>query len=134
MTWLIGRRIKEVKKKDSSWIFALDDGSTITTESHWRLITAKGIVVVSEDDGHPFGLSAPVDAAGRLKDTVGQNTITRFELKELTSDLVLHFPNGSAIEFLNFSCGYEGWRTVHRGQEVICLGGGELHEFGRSEE
>jgi len=36
------------------------------------------------------------------------------------------------IEFMNVSCGYESWRTVHGEQEVICIGGGGFMEFGRS--
>jgi hypothetical protein len=129
MTWLIGRRIKDIENKDYSWFFFLDDGSTVGTESVWRLITAKGIAVTSEDDGQPFGLPVPVNAAARVKDAVGQNPITRFELEKATSDLVLHFSNDTTIEFLNLSCGYEGWRTVHGAQEVICMGGGGLTEF-----
>lgn len=130
MTWLIGRTIKKVEKIDYSWFFVLDDGSSIGTESPWRLVTAQGIIVTSEDDGHPFGLPAPVNAADTVTNTVGLNPINRFELRERTSDLVLHFANDAAIEFLNLSCGYEGWRTVHGQQEVICMGGGKFAELG----
>ena len=56
MTWLIGRTIKQVEKIDGSWCFVLDDASSIGTESPWRLVASGGIVVTSEDDGHPFGL------------------------------------------------------------------------------
>ena len=59
MAWLIGRTLKDVGKRDYSWFFALDDGSSISTESPWRLVIAKGIVVTSEDDGHPFELPTP---------------------------------------------------------------------------
>jgi len=126
MTWLVGRTLRSVEKIDYSWCFVLDDGSSIATESPWRLVAAKGIVVTSEDDGHPFGLLAPVNAVDRVTNTVGHNPINRFELREGTGDLVLHFAGDASIEFLNLSCGYEGWRTVHGQQEVICMGGGRL--------
>jgi len=129
MTWLIGRRIKEVEKVDYSWYFVLDDGSSIGTESPWRLASDRGIVVASGDDGHPFGLPTPMNAAERVKQTVAQSPIARFELKERTSDLVLYFANNAFIEFLNLSCGYEGWRTLHGQQEVICMGGGGFTEI-----
>jgi hypothetical protein len=124
---LVGRTLKEVEKKDSSWFFVLDDGS-IATESPWRLTTAEGIVVTSEDDGHPFGLPAPVNAADSVSKTVDQSPVNRFELRDRSSDLVLHFANGSTIEFLNLSSGYEGWRTDHGRQSVFCMGGGGFTE------
>ena len=129
MGWLVGRRIISVEKTDCSWFFVLDDGSSIGTESLWRLVADNKIVVTSEDHGHPFGLPAPVDAVERAMKTVGQNPISRFELRDATSDLVLHFANDASIEFLNLSCGYESWRTVHEQQEVICMGGGKLAEI-----
>lgn len=129
MTWLLGRRVEDVEKTDYTWCFVLDDGSIVATESPWRLITAKGITVTSEDNGHPFGLPAPVNAAQRVKDAVGQIPISRFELRDKTSDLILHFSDNTAIEFLNLSCGYEGWRTTHGPQELICMGGGRVTEF-----
>ena len=126
MTWLVGRTLKSVEKIDYSWLFVLDDGSSVGTESPWRLVTAQGIVITSEDDGHPFGLPAPVNAADRVTNTIGHNRISRFELRERTGDLVLYFAGDASIEFLNLSCGYDGWRTVHGRQEVICMGGGRL--------
>jgi hypothetical protein len=128
ITWLVGRTIKKVEKIDYSWFFVLDDGSSIGTESPWRLITAQGIAVTSDDDGHPFGLPAPMNAVDRVTNTVGHNPIDRFELREGTNDLVLHFIGNAAIEFLNLSCGYDGWRTVHGQQQIVCLGGGRLAE------
>jgi hypothetical protein len=129
LTWLVGRRLKDVEKRDCSWFFVLDDGNTIATESVWRLITPQRIVVTSEDEGQSFGLTVPVNAAQRMKDSLGQSKIVRFELKEPTSDLLLHFSNDQIIEFLNLSCGYEGWRMTHGSQEIICMGGGGLTEL-----
>ena len=71
----------------------------------------------------------PVNAADRVSTTVGQSPISRFELREGTSDLVLWFANNARIEFLNLSCGYEGWRTLHGQHEVICVGGGGFTEL-----
>jgi hypothetical protein len=53
------------------------------------------------------------------------------ELRENTGDLLVRFNNGASLEFLNVSCGYESWRTVHGSQEVICKGGGRLQELTR---
>jgi len=132
MTWLIGRTIINVEKADYSWCFILDDGSTISTESAWRLVTVNGIAVTSVDHDHTFGLPASVNAAERVAKTVAQSPVSGFELRERTGDLVLALSNNASIEFLNLSCGYESWRTVHGEQEVICMGGGGFTEIGRS--
>jgi hypothetical protein len=80
--------------------------------------------------GHLFGLPAPVNAAEMVMKTVAQSPISKFEVRESTSDLVLHFAGDTSIDFLNLSCGYEGWRTVHGQQEIVCMGGGRLAEVG----
>ncbi len=128
MNWLVGRTIKKVEKIDYSWFFVLDDGSSIGTESPWRLSTADGIVVTSEDDGYPAGSPDAVSAVERVIKTVARSPISGFELRERTSDLVLHFACDAAIDFLSLSCMYDGWRTVHGQHEVFCLGGGRLGE------
>jgi len=129
LTWLVGRTLTKVQKDDYTWSFILDDGSGMFTEDTWRLIVAEGIAVTSEDDGHKFGLPAPVNAAERVTDTIGEKPIARFELRNRTNDLVLHFAGDVSIEFLNLSCGYDGWRTAHGQHEIICQGGGRLTEL-----
>lgn len=123
LEWLVGRWIAGVENEGHTWIFVLDDGSKIATESVWRVIATKGIVVTSEDHGHQFGLPTPVDAVERVKGAAGDHRVVRFEVREGTGDLTIRFGNEVAIEFLNLSCGYEGWRTEHGGEEVVCLGG-----------
>ena len=129
LTWLVGRKIEKVEKENYSWCFMLDDRSCIATESPWRLTMADKIMVTSNDHGHFFGLSVPVDAATRAMQIVTGDPICSYELKKCTSDLVLYFTNGAIIELLNLSCGYEAWRTVHGAQEIICMGGGSISEI-----
>lgn len=130
LKWLIGRSFAKVEKKDYSWFFNFDDGSTIATHgSPWRLIAANRIATTSEDDGQMFGLPAPVSAAARVNDAIGQNQIVWFELKNNTGDLIIHFSNNTSLEFLNLSSGHEAWCTCHGEQKIFCLGGGELSIF-----
>ena len=49
-----------------------------------------------------------MNAADRVTNTVGHNPINRFELREGTGDLVLHFAGDASIEFLIFSSGTTG--------------------------
>jgi hypothetical protein len=131
MSWLIGRTIAKVVKDNCMWSFLLDDGSCVGTDSPWRLVMADGVVVTSEDDGHPFGLGAPVSAVERVMGTVAGRAIIEFEVRKGTCDLILRLPGEVWIEFLNLSCGYEAWGTRHGEQNIVCYGGGRLMEYRR---
>ncbi len=129
LTWLVGRQVSSVEKKDYSWFFGFDDGSSIATESFWRVVTARGVEVTSEDHEHQFGLPAPMNAADVVKAKIGVETVDRFTFDECTGDLSLHFGNTTTLQFVTVSCGYEGWRALHGSQQVICKGGGGLTVF-----
>jgi hypothetical protein len=129
LSWLIGRRLHSVSKKDYTWFFVLDDQSHVASESSWRLLTER-VAVTSEDHGHQFGLPAPVDAADVVRESVGDSPVDRFELNDRTGDLGICFKNGVTLQFLTLSCGYEGWRIIHHNHEMIfCTGGGKLAIF-----
>ncbi len=129
INWLIGRRLKTIDKHDYTWLILLDDESTITTESLWRLITDNGIKSSSEDHGQKFGLSASLDAIDVVKKTIGEEIIEQYTTNPKTGDLILHFANATELQFLADSSGYENWHIVHGDQEIICMGGGKLQEI-----
>jgi len=129
LKWLIGNRVKNIGKQDYTWFFDFDGEGSITTESTGRLITVDGIIATSEDHGHQFGLPAPKDVIDIAKKTIGQHTIKQCDLDPRTGDLSLHFEDNYELQFLNLSSGYESWHIVHGAHEIICMGGGKLHEF-----
>ncbi|MHB1033653.1 MAG: hypothetical protein ACYC35_15470 [Pirellulales bacterium] len=131
LAWLMERRVESVEKKDLSWFFNFEDGSSLGTESAWRLITAEGVAVTSEDHGHSFGLPVPVDAGHVAMAKIAGRPVDRFLLDERTGDLSLCFGATLALQFLTLSSGYEGWRLVHGAQEIISTGGGRVAEPGR---
>jgi hypothetical protein len=132
LSWMIGRRITTVVKLDFTWRFTLDDESTVDTETFWRLV-GKRVVVTSEDDGQLFGLKEPVNAASLIQASIGSGQIEHFTLDERTGDLSLKIDGGWIIQFLTTSGGYEGWRIGHGDESIICLGGGELAIFKRTQ-
>jgi hypothetical protein len=132
LKWMIGRRIENLGKQDYTWFFNFDGGGIITTESTWRLVTEKGIKATSEDHGHKFGHEAPLDAIDVLKRTIGKQIIEQYKLDPRTGDLLLIFDNKCELQFLNLSSGYESWHMIHGVQEIICMGGGKLHEMQES--
>ena len=132
ITWLTGRHLAGIEKMDYSWFFRLDDGSVIATESTWRIVTSRGVVVTSEDHDQQFGLPAPLNAADVARKEIGGLAVTQHHLDPRTGDLNLEFGSVS-LQFLCLSGGYESWRTTHGTQDLTCIGGGKIVEF-RSEQ
>lgn len=126
LNWMVGKILASVQKVDVSWVFRLDDGTVVLTESTWRLVAQGRLFVSSEDDGHQFGLPCPVSAVERVESVVGSSAIRRVDVRPNTSDLILEFDDSKYIEFLCVSSGYESWRVDGRTSEVICMGGGTL--------
>ncbi|PTY02224.1 hypothetical protein DB347_24445 [Opitutaceae bacterium EW11] len=124
--WLLGRKLEDAARQDFTWWFVFPDGSSITTDAFWRLVTPLGIEASASDEGQTFGLSAPFDSIARVLEATGERKIIDVHLAERTSDLVLVFEGGVRIDFLNLSSGYESWRAKHGLQEIICMGGGRL--------
>jgi hypothetical protein len=129
LAWLVGTNLSSVEKKDFSWFFIFSNGGSVVTESPWRLVTTKGIVVTSEDHGHLFGRKEPTDAAASVLTATRNKKVQAFQLSVRSSDLIVAFNGNIQIEFLNMSGGYEAWRALFQSLQVICTGGGELAVF-----
>ncbi len=126
---LIGECLRSVEKKDYTWFFDCADDIAISTESPWRFMSAKGIIVTSEDHGHQFGRPAPVDAAERVFARVAGQAVVAASIIRPTGDLSIEFDQRCRLEFLQMPCGYESWRLSIRGSEIICTGGGDIAYF-----
>lgn len=124
LTWLVGQKISKVEYSEPLWRFTFENGGYIQATTFWRLLAEGRIFVTSEDHGHIFGLPKPVNAAERVIKIVQGQTISKFLVAEITSDLLLHFSNGVQIHILNTSGGYESWEICFNAQQVICMGGG----------
>ena len=130
LDWLRHQRLSQVEKKDYTWFFTFEGGGSVNIDSAWRLISADGIIVTSEDHGHPFGLPEPVDAGKRVIGAVQNKRVSDYLCSKPTSDLTILFEGEIQIQFLNMSCGYESWTAWNNDVQIICLGGGELESFG----
>lgn len=108
--WIVGRNLARVSfSEPCSWFFELMEGGKIRTESLWRIIAEKRVLVTSQDHGHQFGLPAPVDAAARARDLL-RGPVTGAAVREDTGDLILEFGGGSRLEIITGSAGYENWQ------------------------
>jgi hypothetical protein len=120
-----GKSLRSIEKVDWSWFFKFDSQHLIVTEAPWRLITPQGIAVSDGDHGQQFGLKQPVDASSRAISCLASTEVQSVTLDEQTGDLRLNFADGTCLQFLQMSCGYEAWRAHTAGGEIICTGGGQ---------
>lgn len=126
---LLGRRFLELERLEYSWAVRFTDGVVFTVECLWRLFEDGRICVTNRDDGHPFGLPAPVDAVDRLRSRLTNCEVTGVELQSGTNDLRITFASGHVLELIPDSCGYEAWHAYADGQELHAVGGGGLHSL-----
>lgn len=105
------------------------DDISIVTESPWRFLSEDGIIVTSEDHGHQFGLQAPVDTAEEMLAGVSRKAVVTASITRPSGDLIIDFGGHCHLQFLQMSCGYESWRLYIRGNETICMGGGDIAYF-----
>ena len=129
-TALHGALIAAIESWEFGWTFRFSNGATIATQSIWRVLTATGIAVTSEDHQQKFGLPEPVDAGVRASSDLTGDVVDA-ALVPITGDLRISFASASKLEFFNTSMGYEGWHLICRNGdrkafEIIALGGGDL--------
>ena len=100
-----------VERLSSEWRFHLGGSFLLHVRCLWRLLDAKGIAVASEDDGHQFGLPAPIDAQEKSNRLLHGATVTNAAMDRRTSDLRFHLSNGLVLELVTTSAGYESWQA-----------------------
>jgi Family of unknown function (DUF6188) len=106
---LLNAALVAAERLDFSWAFRFGNGSSLTLESLWRLVSKEAIVLTSEDNGQKFGLDHIIDAASDLKTNLAGQRVVDVVVDSATSDLTLYFSNGLRLELLSTSCGFEAW-------------------------
>jgi len=130
LNWLTRHRLKEVIRYEYTWALVFDEGAGASIECLWRLLENGRIRLTSEDDGHQFGLPAPVDADRRIREAIVGASVTGIVLHEGTLDLELRFENGYALQLIPTSSGYEAWNFYNSVPEnFVAVGGGDLAIF-----
>ncbi|HUP79790.1 MAG TPA: DUF6188 family protein [Pirellula sp.] len=128
VSWTIGRVIADVSfDSPSFWRFSLGSPESIAVECLWRIVRAGRIVLTSQDHGHSFGLSAPVDAARNAMEALLGVRVTNAQIREATADLHITLGSGMSLEIIPDSSGYESWQLyAPTGRCYIAQGGGQI--------
>ncbi len=112
LSWIVDCLITNVTfHEPNRWTFALGNGRSIGVECLWRVVTAKGTALTSEDHHQRFGLPTPVDAAAECLTLLGTSSIRAVHLDEMTADLTLAFGGDLRLELVSTSSGYENWQV-----------------------
>jgi hypothetical protein len=129
LTWLVGHRFQSLTRRESDWVLSFDKDASIAVNCLWRLIESCRIRLTSEDDGHQFGLPAPVDAAAEVNSCLVGASVESVELRQGVLDLELRFSTGHVFQVIPTSAGYEAWDLSDGNKQYIAVGGGELAIF-----
>ena len=129
LDWLIGYRFQSLVRREYDWVLVFDQDASITITCLWRLCENGRIRRTSEDHGHQFGLSSPVDAAAQVNRLLAAETVKAISLNKNTLDLELHFQSDYLFQIIPISAGYEAWTLTGPGKNIIAIGGGELATF-----
>jgi hypothetical protein len=130
LAWLVQHQFESISRREYDWVLAFDREAAIVVLCLWRLLENGRIRVTSEDDGHQFGLPAPVDATHEVTTCLEGATVQRVEVREGVPDLRLYFSTGHVFEIIPASLGYEAWdatnatdRFIGNGSKVSVLHG-----------
>lgn len=127
-TWLVGRILTRIESRGhGTWYFGFGDSQEIRGDCPWRLIRDGQIILSSEDHGHKYGLEHEIDAEAACRSEIGGAVVLNSEVRDQTRDLVVGFANGSRLELIPLSSGYESWQVFGPGGSfVVAQGGGGL--------
>ena len=129
-TWLVGRQFQSLTRREFDWVLVLGEDVHLVIACLWRLVEDGRIQRTGQDDGHQFGLPAPVDAAAEVNRCLAGATVEAVDLRRGTLDLDLRFTTGHVLQIIPDSAGYEAWILSDGSRQFIAVGGGELAVFG----
>lgn len=130
LQWPVGQRFQSLARREYDWVVAFDSGASLVVACLWRLVEGGRIRFTSADDGHQFGLPAPVDAAAEVNARLAGAAVEAVELRAGLLDLELRFDTGHWLQIIPDSSGYEAWHLGIGNRVFIAVGGGELAIFG----
>jgi Family of unknown function (DUF6188) len=134
LAWMVGLEFQSITRREFDWVLLFGKESSLVVACLWRLVEDGHIRVTSEDDGHRFGLPAPVDAALEVNLRLTGASVAAVELRESILDMELRFSTGHVFQVLPDSSGYEAWQLCSRNSQFIAVGGGTLTIFGHDPE
>ena len=110
-----------VRRDDVTWTVELAAPALLSVGGMWRLIGKTHVLATSEDDGHQFGLPAPLDVEEKANAILARKVIQEIDLDRRTGDLRLGFDDSLVLEIITTSMGYETWQ-VWKSDDLFAVG------------
>ena len=123
---LIGKLFRAVQRRENDWVFTFSNNASVGVEASWRIIAEGRNQFGDGDHGHQFGLPAPIDGESLVHELLSGKAVRAIDIREDTGDLILTFDNGTKLEVVHISAGYEGWQLTTGTLNVVAQGGGQL--------
>jgi hypothetical protein len=101
------------------WVFQFGKRVVLSTQSEWRLLSQEAILLTSEDDGQQYGLPKPVDAEASIRELLKDRVVSKVNVDQASADFSIHFDNGTILQIVNLSSGYEAWTLDSEGDYLV---------------
>jgi hypothetical protein len=111
---------------NGEWYFDFENGSVLRVGCLWRITVEGHVVRSSRDHDQQFSLATPVDAAQEATRLILDKKIVWVGLDPGTADLYIEFGDGSELNVINDSSGYEPWEFTSKGMRLIAKASGEI--------
>ena len=102
-----GRTLSKIEKRSDYRVFQFGNGVVLSTQSPWRVLSQEAILLTSQDDGQQYGLPKPVDAQAEVRKLLQNRIVSELDVDQASADFTIRFDNGTALQILNVSSGYE---------------------------
>jgi hypothetical protein len=83
------------------------------------VLSREAILLSSGDDGEQYGLPKPVDAEASIHELLGNRVVAEVNVDQASADFTIHFDNGTVLQILNLSSGYEAWTLTSEGDAMM---------------
>ena len=101
------------------WVFRFGGEAVLSTESQWRVLSREAILLTSGDDGQQYGLPKPVDAEASVRELLQDCVVAKVDVEQASADFTIHFDNGTILQIVNLSSGYEAWTLTLEGDFMM---------------
>lgn len=115
-----GRTLSKIEKlPPDNWLFQFGSDVVLSTQSQWRVLSQDSILLTSDDDGQQYGLPKPVDAQSNIRELLENRVAAKVDVDQASADFTIHFDNGTILQIVNLSSGYEAWTLTSEGDFMI---------------
>ena len=115
-----GRTLSKIEKLPPDyWVFQFGSDVVLSTQSQWRVLSQDSILLTSEEYGQQYGLPKPVDAQAMIRELLENCVAAKVVVNQASADFTIHFGNGTILQIVNLSSGYEAWTLTSEGDFMM---------------